>query len=266
MENPLISIILPVINGENYIEKAINSVISQTYKEFELIIIDNGSTDSTPTIIQKFIKTDSRIIGLVCVQKGIVNALNTGIKECKGNYIGRIDSDDIWHPKKLEIQVHALKNKPSLVLLGTSVKLIDAKGDIISNNKSFNNGEFFNWFMIRQNLSKNNLFCHSSIVMRKDIIEEIGGYQERFLHSEDYHLWFRVVKYHPAEILSDKLVKFRIHDDSVSNKNFIPQQLNSLKVRAAYCFSVGNPIINIFRLLVNVKKALFLIITRTYKG
>ena len=249
MKKPLISIVLPVLNGEKYLSLAVNSVIAQTYKNWELIIVDNGSFDNTPHIIAEYIKKDPRIKGINCNKKGIVPALNTGLSHCSGPLIARIDADDIWLPEKLEIQEKAVNNDSSLALLGTSVEIINDKGKILADRKAFNNGKPLGYKAVKQLLGRKNLFCHSSILIRKEVIDTLGGYSDRFLHSEDYHLWLKVTNQFKVEILKQKLVKFRYHQNSISRKYARDQQKNSLKLRIALCFSLGNPVANCWFIL-----------------
>ena len=244
MIKPLISIVLPVFNGEKYLSLAIDSVIAQSYQNWELIIIDNESSDKTPHIITEYIKKDVRIKGLYCSQKGIVPALNTGLSHCSGPLVARIDADDIWLPEKLETQKNAFNNDISLTLLGTSVEIINDKGEILTDRQAFNNGKPLGYKEVKQRLGRKNLFCHSSIMIRKEVIDVLGGYSDRFLHSEDYHLWLKITKQFKVEIFEEKLVKFRYHQHSISRKHSRVQQQNSLKLRKTFCFNIGNPIAN----------------------
>lgn len=249
MKKPLISIVLPVLNGEKYLSLAINSVIAQTYKNWKLIIVDNGSTDNTPAIINEYLKKDTRIKGINCNIKGIVPALNTGLKHCVGTLIARIDADDLWIPNKLEVQVNYLNSHPQLALLGGSVEIIDDKGNTLPNTKAFNNGMHLDPKEVVKKISHNNLFCHSSIVIKKEVLEEFGGYAEKYLHSEDYFLWFQTVQKYKAEILAEKLVLFRYHPQSISRKFILEQQKSSLALRRTFCYSIGNPLVNLAYIL-----------------
>lgn len=254
MTNPLISIVLPVFNGEKYLNLAIDSVIEQTYVNFELIIVDNNSTDSTRDIIQKYTARDKRVKSFICKEKGIVPALNKGLSKCNGTFIARIDDDDIWLTNKLEVQLEFFKHNPLLTLIGTSIILIDEKGNKLPPRRAFNNGMSLNQKQISRKLNRNNLFCHSSILIRKEVMEEMGGYSSRFTHCEDYYLWFNVVKNHNAEILENQLVYYRVHKESISIDSYVNQRINSFHLRLLNSFTMGNPVVNLFWLMLSTPK------------
>jgi glycosyltransferase involved in cell wall biosynthesis len=260
-----VSVLLPVRNGELYLQNAISSVLLQTYTNFELIIIDNSSTDASLSIMKKNANKDERIRIYSFSKIGIVNVLNFGLEVCSGDYIARIDCDDEWMPEKLEIQIRKFIQDPSLVLLGSSIILIDSNGYPIANQISFNRGEALEWTAIKKRMAKNNPFCHSSVVFRKKDIVSIGGYSNKFKHSEDYYLWHRVVSLYKSEIISNKLVKYRIHSNSITKKYFLRQQVNSLRVKARFCLTNGKLINNLYQLIYGFARLLKIFIA-SYKG
>lgn len=264
-KQPLISIILPVLNGEKFLSQAIDSVCSQTYQNWELIIVDNGSTDNTPRIIKSYTQTHKKIKSFFCSQEGIVHALNFGLQQAQGKIIARIDADDIWEKSKLYVQTHAMNENPHIALLGSSVGIIDDVGQTHPNQNAFNRGLHLTHSRIRKKLCRNNLFCHSSIVIKKEVIEQLGGYSDKYLHSEDYFLWFQTVQKYKAEILAERLVLFRYHPQSISRKFMLEQQKNSLKLRARFCFKMGDSALNILTLSIDFLKY-YLKIFRDYIG
>jgi glycosyltransferase involved in cell wall biosynthesis len=226
-----VSIILPTYNGSKYIKVAIESVLTQTFTLWELIVIDDGSNDNTEETINVYTLKDKRIIYLKNENNlGIQKTLNKGLKEAKGKYIARIDDDDEWIDKdKLEKQVDFLENNPSYVLVGTGV--------IVINEESL---ELFRYLLpkddksIRNKILSKNCFIHSSVVFKKDSALIFGGYNESndTKHIEDYDLWLKLGTVGKLSNLPIYAVKFTIRDDSISSTNKIGQfekNINLLK-------------------------------------
>lgn len=193
MENqPLVSVIIPTHNRSNYIGKAVKSVLDQTYKNTEIIIIDDGSIDRTPEVISELSREDSRIFALRNkTNLGIARSLNKGIRKAQGKYIARLDDDDFWlDPKKLEKQVKFLESHPEYVLVGGGMVKIDSDGKEIKRYLFPENDED-----IRKSLLVYNLFVQSTVLFRKNAWKEAGGYDEE-LNSlgEDRDLWLKMGK------------------------------------------------------------------------
>lgn len=186
----LVSIIIPTYNRANYIKRAIESVLAQTYKNMEIVIVDDGSTDKTPKVISELSKKDPRIFVLRNkTNLGIAKSLNEGIEEAGGKYIARLDDDDFWSDsKKLEKQVEFLEKHPEYVLVGGGMIKIDTKGREIKRYLFPENDED-----IRKSLLVYNLFVQSTVLFRKNTWQEVGGYNEK-LNSlgEDRDLWLRL--------------------------------------------------------------------------
>jgi len=204
-----VSVIMAVHNGAAFLKDCIDSVLSQSFINFEFIIVNDGSTDNSPAIIKKFANQDQRIKIINKEHTGLANSLNIGIKKAQGEFIARIDADDIWLPEKLGQQIQYLNFNPNKMLLGSSVVFIDERGALVK-AKGFNNGEFLEYEQIIKGLTRNNLFCHSSVVFRKELVLEIGYFDENFVSSLDYDYWVRIVSRFPATILAEPLVKYRI--------------------------------------------------------
>lgn len=188
----LVSVIISTYNRANYLEKAINSVLEQSYKDIELIIIDNGSIDETPKIIFELSKKDNRIkiiTNKINLKRG--QSANRGIKEARGRYIARLDDDDYWiDPKKIEKQINFLEEHPDYVLVGGGMIVIDKDGK-----------ELFKCLFpekdqdIKNSILFDNLFAHSSVVFRKDAWEKAGGYYNGEINlPEDWDLWLKLGK------------------------------------------------------------------------
>ena len=164
IDNPLVSVVMPVYNAQKYLNKAIDSILAQTYKDFEFIIINDGSTDNSLQIIKKYQKKDKRIIVKNKKNKGIVAALNDGIKLSRGKYLARMDADDISLPSRFEVQVNFMEKNSKIGVCGTWVEVF---GEI--------NKNYLLKFPINNELLKIRLlfsvpFAHPSIMMRRDLV------------------------------------------------------------------------------------------------
>jgi len=202
---PRISVILPVYNCEKYINETIQSVINQTFENFELLIIDDCSTDSTVAIIKSF--NDHRI-QLIQKEKntGYTNSLNYAISIAKGEYVARMDGDDICLPKRFEKQVTFLDQNPNVILCGTSIQ-------IIGKNKILHYPSIHDEIMVK--LCFGNSFFHPSVMGRLNIFKE-NPYDTRFEPAEDYDLWTRLVFKGKLANLNEVLLMYRVHDQQIS--------------------------------------------------
>lgn len=207
-----ISIIMSVFNEERYLEESIKSILNQTYKDFEFIIVDDGSFDRTPEILKNWAKRDPRIKTITNEKNiGLTKSLNKAIKMAQGQYIARQDADDISLPQRLEKQIEFLENHPEIKILGTFAYLIAQKAEILGKEivpVSFQ--------AIKKTLIKKNPFIHTSVIIEKEIIDRIGEYNERFKTSQDYELWFRILRVAKGENLPLFLVKKRYQAEMVS--------------------------------------------------
>lgn len=177
MENPLVSVIMPTFNGAKYIRRAIESVQGQTYKNIEIVIVDDGSVDKTLDIISDLCKKDTRIIILLNeINIGFVKSLNRGAKRAEGKYIARIDDDDFWcDPKRLEKQVFFLQAHPEYVLVGGGMIKIDENKREVSRYLFPEKDKD-----IRKTILLGDSISHGTVVFRKDSFEKVGGFDEEF--------------------------------------------------------------------------------------
>jgi glycosyltransferase involved in cell wall biosynthesis len=221
---PRVSVLMCVYNGMPYLEQSVMSILDQTFQDFEFVIINDGSTDTTQQTLEKF--TDPRIRLVTQDNTGLTKALNEGIKLCRGEFIARIDADDLSMPQRLEKQLAFLEKNSEVGILGAAYIEIDDKGNIL-----FKKTCHLEDNQLRKILIKYNPFCHTSIMIRKSIFEKIGLYDESFTYAQDYELWFRVAKYYKLANLSQFLSKRRIRKESISF-TFESQQLKyAIKAR-----------------------------------
>ncbi len=227
--NPLVSIIIPTYNGAAYIAGAIESVLSQEYLNWELLIISDGSTDDTKTIVEKYSTHDTRIVFSENENNsGIQKTLNRGIALAKGKYIARLDDDDRWiDPTKLAAQVDFLEANEAYVLLGTDARVVDEKGSMLSVNVMPKHDR-----EIRSKILSQNCFLHATVVMRKTALDTVGGYSETSAtrHAEDYDLWLRLGTVGKMANLPLQSTALTARDASLTNRHRVVQARHVLGV------------------------------------
>ncbi len=226
-KDPTISAIMPVYNSEIYIEGTIKSILNQTYKDFEFIIIDDGSSDNTQKIIEKLAKKDKRIIFLQNKKNsGISYTRNKGIKKAKGEYIATIDADDWVYPERFEKQINFLKQNTKIGVLGSSFDVCD-KNLNIQKTREYKHTDA----ELRKTIFKYSPFCHACTMFRKDGLEQAGGYNENLKVAVDYDIYFRVGRFYKFANLEESLVKVRFHGNSITQKKGKMQETNTLLIR-----------------------------------
>jgi glycosyltransferase involved in cell wall biosynthesis len=206
---PKVTVLMPVYNAAKYIGEAIDSVLQQTFTDFELLIINDGSTDNTKEVIHFY--DDNRIILIDhLANRGIAAALNTGLYKANGKYIGRFDADDICFPERLLEQVSFLDNHPEYVLTGSDAEYIAENGEHLFYFKCFGHTN-------EQLLHKLYSHCpviHSSVMYRKDAVIESGGYSLHAHNFEDYFLWVKLKEYGKFSNMPKRLIKVRFNPSS----------------------------------------------------
>ena len=217
----LVSVIIPSYNHERYIKDSIMSVLKQTYKNLEVFIMDDCSTDNSQTIIKKL--KDPRL-KIFCSKKnkGTVRTINELTNKCHGKYIGIIGSDDIWKEDKIEKQVEYLENHLDIGASFTSAEIIDEDGNLYVDDDAFNQNIFKIENMKRSErmrlfFEKGNHLCHSSSLIRKEVIDEIGLYDITYRQFHDFDYWVRLLNKYNIYIHNDKLVKYRRFKNSKQN-------------------------------------------------
>jgi glycosyltransferase involved in cell wall biosynthesis len=231
--NPLVSIILPTYNGAAFITGAIEGVLAQTYTNWELLIISDGSTDQTKTIVEDFTKKDPRIFFIENRENsGIQKTLNRGIVLAKGTYVARLDDDDRWtDPEKLSLQIAFFETYPDHVLLGTNATVVSLEGETISKSSMPLTDS-----AIRSRMLSKNCFLHATVIIRKKALEKIGGYSEdkKFFHVEDYELWLRLGREGAMANLAVYSTTLTAHEKSLTSRNRVLQAANMIKAVQVY--------------------------------
>jgi glycosyltransferase involved in cell wall biosynthesis len=209
-KTPAVSVIMPVYNGEPYLREAIHSILSQTFDDFEFIIIDDGSIDSTWEILNDYVKADDRIVLRRNLENlGLVKTLNKGFALARGKYIARQDADDISLPKRLEKQVTFLEDNPEVGLLGSAYYRLDSQGQRSIRQPPLSDTA------IRWKMLFGNRWCHASVMFRLKLFESGEAFYKDYLHAEDYELWTRLLRRTQAATLADALVIYRVHESSI---------------------------------------------------
>ena len=212
LQVPLISVIMPVYNGEKYLRQAIESILAQTFSDFEFLIIDDGSSDGSAEILREYQVRDPRII--VHTQKenaGIITALNNGINLARGEYIARMDADDISLPERLERQVEFLETHPEVSVLSGSIQVIDQQGNRISTRNLPRTKNLIIWSLC--------FFCpivHPAVMVRREVLINIGGYRTVWSHAEDYDLWERLSGKTQFANLPQLILRLRKHKSNIT--------------------------------------------------
>ena len=216
-----VSVIMTVFNGKNTIKKSIDSILKQTYSNFEFIIVDDGSTDETREILEEYGRVDNRIRVIYKGRIGRSKALNVALNECKGKYIANIDADDEAHPDRLRREYTFLKKNPEIALISSRAKIIF--DDEIVNWEKFDN-DVFDSISVSDGLKKSNPISHSSVMFNFKLIPmKENIYNEKLSRVVDYDLWIRLYnKGYKLSMINEKLVTKRIHSNqSFENKNRI---------------------------------------------
>lgn len=224
---PKVSVLMPVYNGELYIREAIDSILNQTFSDFELIIIDDCSTDGSVAVIKTY--TDSRIrLFTNPVNKGVSFTTNYGNKLARAEYVARMDCDDISLPQRLAKQVQYLDRHPEIAIVGTQNISIDTDGKIVPAQDMFPRPAAPS--SIRWTASYECPFIHSSVMYRKQILPgKVGEYDENLKMGEDYEMWLRLLhhNYNLAN-LKEVLIEYRIHPKSAMNSISIFTRIKSV--------------------------------------
>ena len=211
---------MPVYNEEKYLEEAIESILTQTFTDFELIIVNDGSTDSSLETIKRY---NDRRIKLINNSKnlGIAKSLNIALKEAKGKYIARQDADDVSLPNRLEEQLKYLEANLEVGVVGTNVYNIREDGTVVGSSSLDLEPTF-------EKLLKGNRIVHGSVMVRKHVLEEHNYYNEDFLCSQDYELWLRISKEYVIKNIKNPLYKLRSHKGRLSTERFKHQAIQSI--------------------------------------
>ncbi|WP_459200947.1 glycosyltransferase family 2 protein [Methanococcus sp. CF] len=233
--NPLVSVIMPNYNNEKYLAEAIESILNQTYKNFEFVIIDDCSTDNSWNIIQNYAKKDNRIKEFRNEQNlKIVKTRNKGFElmSLNSKYIAIFDSDDVSMPERLEKQVNFLEKNLDYGLIGSHTLIIDENSKIIGYRKYETDFK-----KIIKNMVKKNQFAQPSVMIKKSVLNEVGYYDEVFEVCEDYDLWFKFANNYKIGNLNEDLLKYRITKTQSKSTKLKKTLSHTLKIQKKWLFN-----------------------------
>ena len=219
-----LDVLLPVKNGIPYIEEAIKSILDQTFSDFNLFVIDDGSSDETAAVVGKFADSDSRIRLIDFQGEGLIDALNNGLALSKSPLIARMDADDISMPMRFERQVSYLQAHPEVVVVGSWTKIINHEGNLLNTMEKYPTSPTE---LQRRLFSNENPLAHPTVMMRSDKIKALGGYRKPLKAAEDYDLWLRVAETGKLANVPEPLLWYRIHPGQVSAAHRLAQSFAS---------------------------------------
>lgn len=217
---PAVSCLMPVYNARRFLAEAIRSILDQTFTDFELIVIDDGSTDGSSRIIDDLARDDSRIVVMHQANTGIVGALNNGLKAVRGRYVARMDADDISLPDRFMRQVRYLDDTPGCVLVGGHARIVRDDGEDIGRTTGGRHLKTdLTVFPPRISVS-----MHPLIMVRAAAMKAIGGYRSDYPHAEDYDLFIRLAAFGSIDNPDFDCLRYRRHDSALSVRHVEAQE------------------------------------------
>lgn len=223
--NPTITVLMSVFNGMQYLPQAMESVLNQTYGDFEFLILDDGSTEPVGDLI--FAYRDERIELVRQENLGLTRSLNRGFELAKGEYVARMDADDVSHPRRLELQVREVAENRGLDLVGTFFEVIDGDGHVVETKDLIVDPIYRLW-----RLQFHNNYGHGTMLLRKQAVADAGMYDEGLRHAQDYDLWSRLSRKANTMIVPEVLYSYRMirESEQTSVKNYDSQLLAAIGV------------------------------------
>jgi hypothetical protein len=237
MREPFVSVLMCVYNGEQFLSEAVDSILAQSFSNFEFIIVNDGSTDNTINILDKYQEEAPRIKVYHQENRGLTASLNTGIGLAKGKYIARMDADDIALIDRLLQQVHFMEAHPEVAVVGGNVDIINVTGSTMG---------VFNFPPNDHDIKTKLLLgdcpiCHPTVFLRTEALRSIGGYRRSVVDAEDYDLWLRMAdRFQLANLPGSAVLKYRRHPGQVSVHKCRQQALSNLAARTAAVLRKNN--------------------------
>jgi glycosyltransferase involved in cell wall biosynthesis len=233
---------MSVYNGLPYLSEAVDSVLSQTFEDFEFIIIDDGSTDGSTDVLRQYARSDDRICLVEQENRGLTPSLNRGIDRARGTYIARMDADDVCLPARFALQVDYLNRHPECVVVGGEPKMIDAEGkpleksDPLYDAFDLDNMDYrYDHEEVDQRLLTGGWhLTHPTVMMRRSAVEDVGGYDERFKTAQDRDLFLRLAEAGKVVNLPKQILQYRCHPSQISRRSTTQNYWTKRARRAAY--------------------------------
>ena len=250
-KKPTITVLLSVYNAENYVGIAIESILKQSFTDFELIAVDDCSTDKSWDIVQQYMKLDSRVIAKRNkINLGGCKTLNVGLKLARGKYVARLDNDDWSYPKRLEKQLDFLEAHPDVGIVGGVMEIMNQHGEVTGKRKyNISDQE------IRNKIFRYSPFSHPLVMIRKSILDKVGSYDPAYAPADDYELYFRIGNESQFANLPDVIMRYRLIPSSITFMQTKKMELATINVRNQYSknpnynFTLVDKIYNAFQYL-----------------
>lgn len=220
---PKVSVLLPVHNGERYLALALQSVLRQSFRDFELLVLDDGSSDASRSIAERFAASDQRVKIISRENRGLVATLNELLEHARGSYLARMDADDIARPGRFELQVDFLDGRPEVVCVGGAQALIDDAGRFLTVLTPPLTDEAIQ----RSILAGHGAICHPTAMIRASTMAEVGGYDPAMRHCEDLDLWLRLGERGKLANVAEVVLDYRLASASVSAVHWQEQRCNA---------------------------------------
>ena len=241
-----LSVIMAVYNNASTLKQAINSILKQTFKDFQFIIVNDASTDNSSQILDKIAEKDKRITIINNrTQLGLTKSLNKALKSVKTKYITRMDGDDIALPRRFEKQIKYLNEHPQITLLGTAAFLINNKGRQIGLKRHPSDHK-----ILRRKILHYCPFIHPTWMFRRSALLEVGEYNQNFPYAQDYELVLRIASKFQTANLPEPLLKYRVNSSAaISYKNLKKQEYLAIKARLLALIYYGYPLSEFWKLI-----------------
>lgn len=223
MNTPLVSVVMVVCNVERFLAEAIESILVQTFRDFEFVIVDYGSTDSTKETVANYAKSDTRVYLHEIAHCGLGDARNAACRLARGQYIALMDADDVALPERLQIEAAFMEQHPNVGLLGGAVQWISGQGAPLYIGRVRRSDK-----ELREAMTTHCPFWQPTVLLKKEAFVKAGGYRNAFAPAEDYDLWMRVTEYFQCANLPDIVLRYRMHPHQVSIRKMKQQTLGIL--------------------------------------
>ncbi len=234
-ERPLVSVVMPAYNAEAFVADAIDSALAQDYRPIEVLVVDDGSTDATAEVVQRY---GDPVRYLRQENAGPAGARNLALQHASGRYVAFLDSDDVWHPRKLAVQVPLMESNPRTGICGARMKAFRSKSEL-----DWENAEGADWAPVESvSMLVKNRFSTSTVVVRTEAAREAGGFDTDIFGPEDWDLWRRITQRWDAVSMRAVLAGYRERDESVSSNAGRMLENNRKVLRKAFADNPGLPL------------------------
>src|SRR4029077_1113562 len=207
MTTPIVSVVMSVFNGERFLREAVESILAQSFRDFEFIVIDDGSTDRTGEILNRYQRSDPPVRVYYQENRGLIDSLNRGCELARGKYIARMDADDIAVRNRLMWQGGFMEKHPEVGVVGGTIECINSTGKSVRTYRHPIRDREIKSALLRGGVG----FCHPTVLMRREVLVSVGGYRKVVVHAEDYDLWLRIADRFQLANLGAVVLKYRLH-------------------------------------------------------